>query len=146
MDPLTALEIAEKVGSLAGPLSSVFKGLYEYYQNVKKAPENSRQLRDELYALSDVAQNMNILLAKSSRRASGNIVMDETVVEFEKMLHEMERKVHLPKGTITWERLKWPFSLKETAEYIERIERFKTTLNLALSVFQRYVPNRDKSN
>jgi len=146
MDPLTALEIADKVGSLAGTLSSVFKGLYEYCQNVKKAPEKSKQLRDELYALSDVAQNMNTLLAKSSPRASGNIVMDETVVEFEKMLQEMERKVTLPKGTITWERLKWPFSLKENAEYIERIERFKITLNLALSVFQRYVPNREKSN
>src|SRR5271156_4744803 len=109
MDPLTALEIVEKVGGLAGTLSSVFKGLYDYYQNVKKAPEKSKQLQDELYAISDVARNMKTMLATASRQGSGKIVMDETVIQFENMLHEIERRITLPKGTLTLERLKWPF-------------------------------------
>src|SRR5271163_1811763 len=137
MDPRTALEIVDKVCSLAGTVSVVFKALYEYYQNVKKAPEKSQELQDELYAISHVARNLKTLLSKTGERGGEKVVGDETVIQFEKMLNEIEEKITLPEGTVTLQRLKWPFSQKENAEYIARIERFKTTLNLALSVFQR---------
>jgi hypothetical protein len=144
MDRLSAWEIVEEVCGLAGTVARVFKTLYDYYQNVKNAPEQSQELQDELYEISHIARNMKMLVAKSGRRGREKIVKDVTVVHFEKMLDEIEKKITLPEGSITLQRLKWPFSQKENGEYIARIERFKTTLNLALSVYQRYhcLPNQ----
>jgi hypothetical protein len=131
----------DKVASLGVTISSVFKGLYDYYQMVKKAPAKSQQLHEELYAISNISLNLkkSMMVSKFPSQRTKNFISTETLAQFEDMLHEMERKIALPEGQVTLERLKWPFTLKENLEYIARIERFKTTLNLSLSVHQRYI-------
>jgi hypothetical protein len=134
-DPLTALDVLDKVASLAGALSKVFKALYDYGHSVKEAPEKSQQLQEELFALSNIARRLEVTLAKVSIRGDAKPVPEESITRFVEMLEEMEGKIAIPEG-MSIKRLKWPFSLKENMEYLERIERFKATLNLALNVYQ----------
>ena len=146
MDPFTAVGIVDQVGSLAGTLSSVFKALYDYYQKVKTAPEKSQQLHEELYAISNIARNLSTVVASSANlrveSRDNATISNETVRQFENMLLEIERRIVLPDGLFSVERLKWPFSVNENMEFLGRIERFKTTLNLALTVTQRYIVER----
>jgi hypothetical protein len=135
IDPLTALGVLDNAASLTGTLSKVFKALYDYGHTVKDAPEKSQQLQEELFMLSNIARRLGITLAKASVREAVKPVPDEAVARFAEMLEEMDGKIAIPKG-MSIKRLKWPFSQKENGEYLERIERFKATLSLALNVYQ----------
>jgi hypothetical protein len=53
VDPITALDVLDKVACLAGTLSKVFRALYDYGHSVKEAPEKSQQLQEELFSLSN---------------------------------------------------------------------------------------------
>jgi hypothetical protein len=138
IDPVTALHVLDKAASLAGALSQVFKAVYDYARSVKDAPEHSRQLQDELYNLSNIARRLEITLAKESIPRVKSNVAEDSIVRFVEILKEMERKVAIPEGKMSIKRLRWPFTLKENMEYLEKIERFKATLILASNVHQRY--------
>ena len=134
IDPLTALDVLDKAASVAGTLSKVFKALYDYGHSIKDAPEKSQQLQEELFSLSNIARRLEVTLAKATIRGTKPIP-EEPVTRFVEMLEEMEEKIVIPEG-MSIKRLKWPFSQKENMEYLERIERFKATLSLALNVYQ----------
>jgi hypothetical protein len=138
LDPITALDVIDDAISLAGTLWKVFKALCDYVEEVKNAPKHSDQLHEELYAISKIIKNLKTTVAESPTRRSGTVILQDLVSTFEEMLKEMEMKISLSAKTVSVKRLKWPFSLKENMEYLERIERFKGTLHLALSVYQTY--------
>jgi hypothetical protein len=136
MDPGTALGLVVNVAGLADITFRVFTEIYEYFRAVKSAPTKSLELQHELFALFDIAHNMKNLLSKTSAR-DGNVIPNELVSQFRRVLEEMEGKIKLPEGNVK-QRMKWPFTMKENLEYIARLERFKTTFTCALTVYQRY--------
>jgi hypothetical protein len=143
MDPLTAFGVATNVIGLADVAFRLFKDVAEYYHSVKSAPAKSQELQDELLAISNVTRNLSVLLSNLPV-GKGNVVSDESMAQCQDLLNEIKTKIVLPAGKIK-KRLEWPFTMKENAEYIERLERFKSTFTLALNVYQRYSMNSNLS-
>ena len=56
MDPITAFGVVINVAGLADVAFRVFKEILDYYHEVKSAPAKSRELQDELFAISNVAR------------------------------------------------------------------------------------------
>ena len=136
MDPITAFGVVVNVASLADVAFHVFKEILDYYHEVKSAPAKSRELQDELFAISNVARDMSALVCKTSVETHG-VITNESIGQFRELLKDIEAKIIVPKRSLN-KRLKWPFTMKENEEYITRLERFKATFTLALNVYQRY--------
>jgi len=52
---------------------------------------------------------------------------------------EMANKVEIKDGALSWNRFAWPFTQKENERYLQKLERFKSSFQLALQAFQSYV-------
>jgi hypothetical protein len=138
MDPLTAFGFATNFVSLADVAFRLFKDVAEYYHSIKSAPAKSQELQDELLAISNVTRNLTALIS-NPQVGKGKVISDESLAQFRDLLNEIKAKIVLPAGKIK-KRLEWPFTMKENAEYIERLERFKSTFTLALNTYQRFSP------
>ena len=134
--PDNSIWIATNVVGLADVTFRVFKAVADYYHAVKSATAKSQELQDELFAISNVTRNIALLLSNTPT-GKESVVPDESVTQFRALLEEIRTKIALSAGDIQ-KRLEWPLTVKENAEYIDRLERFKSTFSLALNVYQRY--------
>ena len=141
MDPATAVGIAAAAGQLAEQALKISHGLYQYFHNVKDAPKLSRELRQEAILLSDVVENLCSIFSSRDRRSDlpkpGPSA--DLLHEFKETMMEMANKVEIKDSEISWNRLAWPFTQKENEKYLHRLERFKSSFQLALQAFQSYV-------
>jgi hypothetical protein len=107
---------------------NVFINLSRFYRDVRDAPAQSKELRQELDVLVDV------LMDTQENRGQAFEIPGSVQEEFEKMKHLLER---LSRRTAQSEtqgirRLQWPFRRSENREILDKIERFKSSLNLLL--------------
>jgi hypothetical protein len=134
MDPITAVGLVASVVQLADAARSTFSALFQYYEDVRDAPERSRELREELKALYDILGSLeSVLILKSS--ASTFAVpnsLKSAITQFQEMLDSMTERV-AERKTKGLKRLKWPFTKKENDRYLVRMERYKSTFNAALN-------------
>jgi hypothetical protein len=122
---------------LAGCAFSLFINLTRYYQNVKDAPAKSRELRDELDTLIELLQDIRQTFETTT-----------PIVQLPASFHTEFRNMHCliydlyeqsaPKTVEGIRRLKWPFSKEKNLETLERIGRFKGSLNARLNTLQLY--------
>jgi len=140
MDRATALGVAAAAGQFAEQALKISDCLYHYFKSVKNAPAKSRELRQEALLLSDVletliglfaAQNQPSILPNASKYAA-------TLKEFQETMAEMADKIEIKKGKFSFKRLAWPFSEKENENYLAKMERFKSSFQLALQALQSY--------
>lgn len=118
---------------LAGLTASIS---YGYISGVKRAPQDLRDLTDELQALSNVIVTLKIHTDENSEIPGSVLHMLEKPLEAcARELEELLEKLKM-KGII--DRLKWPLREKETAQWVERIERHKTFFMFALNTDQMW--------
>jgi hypothetical protein len=125
------------VTQLAELLVKVLDGLCGYFENLKNAPTQSQELQNELLVLSQALKNIESACKSSENYSHIDSTFNQFITPLRSMLEGMETKI-IPKGQITFKRLKWPFTAKENAEYLAKIERYKTTLAMAFMTLQRY--------
>ena len=133
--------IAAAARQLAEQALKISHGLYQYFHNVKDAPKLSRELRQEAILLSDVVENLCSIFSSRDRRSDlpkpGPSA--DLLHEFKETMMEMANKVEIKDSEISWNRLAWPFTQKENEKYLHRLERFKSSFQLALQELQSYV-------
>src|SRR5271170_6294526 len=107
----------------------VFEHLYNFYQFIKRAPTRSDELCDELKIIARILERMSTL-PKDLIPGQDCTPLEQTLVEVERLLREMEVAVNdsLPTGML--KRIKWPFTEVENKRYIERIGRYLEALDL----------------
>jgi hypothetical protein len=130
-----AVGLAASVGSLASLALSIVSALYKYGSDFKSAPAHSEQLRKELGDLRSlcdlVEQNVKVTTTGLPECPDGQVAGFKTTLE------DMLKRA-AAKRTSGLRRLKWPFDKAENMEYIAKIERFKSMLNIILNIDQRY--------
>lgn len=129
---LRVVPLAVKVG----------KSLYEYYGNVAEAPAQALRLRQELGTIVAILNTLKDTLECSPTLFQGSEkVLEDALVQFEVLLKEMEARIQDDKAR-GFARLKWPFTEAKNKDYLDKIERHKSSFNLALTLENQYAPTR----
>ena len=134
MDPISGSKIAGEAVSLTIKL---LHNMYVYYNAIRNAPARSAELRRELNMLLGL---LVCLQETSSARKPKNcrvFIPSELLEEMYRLLNDLYARV-APKQTEGLAKLAWPLKQKDNFEYIQKIERYKTGLMIALSNSQRF--------
>jgi len=142
MDPVTALGVAAAASQFAEQVLKLSDYLYDLFKSINNAPKQSRELRQEALLLSDVLANLRSLLSSEKQTASLPKASPsaELVKEFEETIAEIAKRVEIKDGEISWKRLGWPFNQKENEKYLSKLERYKSSFQLALHTLQSFFP------
>lgn len=133
MDPISGFGLVASAIKIAEHSATVFKLLFEYFQEVKDAPAKSEAVQQELLAVSLVLKNL-------ATECDKQLLSSDALNHFGALLNEIQSRTSLQDG-LTMRRLKWPFTQKENEKYIFELERYKSTFTLALVTSQRYSRN-----
>jgi hypothetical protein len=100
-------------------------------------------LRQEALLLSDVLANLRYVLSaeKHSSSLPKASPSAELLKDFEQTIAEMAKRVEIKDGEISWKRLGWPFTQKETEKYLSKLDRYKSSFQLALQTLQSFLPS-----
>ena len=131
MDPLSAVGAAASIAQLASVAKDVVSNMWQFFEAVKNAPKHSKELRQEMAALSDILDNIDEAL--NSPSCNSMFTNSAPFDEFVGMLHHFKTRVDVSQ-TRGVARLKWPFNENENKKWLEQIERYKATFSLALNV------------
>jgi hypothetical protein len=130
MDPFTAVGLVAAVGQLAGSAITIYFNLSEFYEAVRDAPKQSRELRKEIGVLCEILNDLKEVAARPKFTPSGGLT--ESILEVDSLLNEMRNRVKTTK-TKGAKRLKWPFSKDKTEQLLSKITRYKETIILTLA-------------
>ena len=111
-------------------LADIAKYLYDYIENVKGAPERTRELREEL---KYVWLLLNPLRDFLTSKSTNTVQLKSAITEFEEILQQMKARVDESKSQGI-ERLKWPFKKDENNRLLLTIERYKGIFEIALGL------------
>ena len=138
MDFATAFSVATSAAQFVDLSAKVFLCLFEYFRNLKQAPKRSNELQQEAFLLSIVLRDLKSTLeATDSPDPLSKEILNNVVAEFAKVMIDMEKRVEVKGGD--WKNcVKWPFTEKENEKYLLKLERYKTTFHLVLSIIQGY--------
>jgi hypothetical protein len=136
MDPASVVGLLASVTQLAAQVFKVITGLHKYCRDVRAAPARSEQLQREFNNLSKFVTQLQSILGTNSNTLS-RPSLEAEIRGFNEMLQEILRRTAL-RNTRGIQRLTWPFKEAETEEFIVRIERFKSSVNLVITVAQTY--------
>ena len=133
MDPGTILAVAE----LSAKALSV---IAKYYLNVKNAKADIERLLNEIKGFHNVLQKVQELVqSPGSTRLPTSSLLAEAVQQSLIDITTLIDKLHPGKIKRIKQRfrlLTWPLTSKEVDDCITKLERYKTKINLALSVDQ----------
>jgi hypothetical protein len=142
MDPLSALAIASSTAQFLGQTIKVIQGLYGYCQTAYEAPRRSRELQAEVIQVSNVLMDLQSALKSIPEDAQFPKtikLLSESSTEFTQVMNEMASRIEVQQRNLG-KRLKWPFNEKQNNKYLSKVEAFKQTATLSLSIVQLYVP------
>ena len=135
MDPGTILAVAE----LSAKVLSV---IAKYYWDVKNAKADIERLSNEIRSFHDILQKVQKLVQSfGATRLPISVSLAEAVKQSLLDITMLEDKLNPGKGGRVMKRvglraLKWPLTKKEVDDYVAKLERYKTTLGLALNADQ----------
>jgi len=136
LDPITAVGLVASASQLAGQARSVVLNLRNYREAIKKGPEHSAELRQEMDTLLKLLKSLDDAISNDTQLVC-SASLDDSFQELESMLDYMNDRVK-PSETAGLNRLKWPFTMDENKRLLSRISRYKDTLNLALEIQNVY--------
>lgn len=127
--------LAASIASLAELAFAIASALFKYSMEVKAARDQSDELRKELADLQIVCKTVEETVKVETKGLPK--ALESQVVTFKATLEIMLKRT-APEKSSGLRRLKWPFDKSENAEYIAKIERFKSTLHLIVNIEQTY--------
>jgi hypothetical protein len=145
MDPATAAGLALAVWQVSCRIIEV---CHNYAAAVKGAGSQQRKVQRAAQNLRNVLEALRELLSEEDSGVSNSTMglagfmegpLNECREELERLLKRLEPPSWTGKGRLgaAVEALKWPFDEGDTKKAIARLEHFKSTLGLALSIDQR---------
>lgn len=136
LDAVAVVGLVSGVATLADAIIEVFKCLSQYWRDIESAPRRSEELRREIDTLFSLIPKLRDAfdadvddITKEHLKSE----VDDLVAMLQKLLERI--KPNKVKGI---RRLKWPFKEAENSRYISKIERFKSTFSMLMTVGQRY--------
>lgn len=130
-----AIGLASALAGLANLTLQIFTNLYQFYEDVRSAPARSDQLRTEVGSLLDLCKVLQDIVEVQNESLKTSLT--EHINGFNATLNEMSLRTR-PKNAKGVQRFKWCFKAYENMEYISRIERFKSSLNMILHMNETY--------
>ena len=130
------MEVASGIAGLVALTDLLFGKIFWYVKTVKNAPREIAALSTEIRTLSGVLHSLSLVATQlegenydTSLRAHHIYYCHETLENIKFRL----QKFLGSNGRALLTKLKWPFSITETKEVINDIQKHKSTLTLALS-------------
>ena len=135
VDPVSVIGLVASLEQLAAAATNIVCNMYKYYEAVRDAPKRSKELRDEMGAMSDQLNDLVHVVTYKSTASTFHVPTPFTasVKELQTMLDEMNDRVQ-PSKTEGRRRLKWPFTKDQNEQLLQRMERYKTMLNTTLNI------------
>lgn len=130
MDPVTAIGLIASVGQITEGTVKLAIKLTHYFHDVKNAPARSQELRSELRTLASILSLIQETLQIDSRALR---TLEYSIDEFQELLAELSIRI-APERTEGFNKLKWPFTATENEKILAKIERYKSTFNIALTL------------
>jgi hypothetical protein len=142
MDPVTIIGLVAASAQLMDQGASVIKSLSGLYNDVKDAPTQAATLFKEMTTMMDVVTLLKLRLDKFPERIpnSEQDLITMLLDSLNELLQEMRERCDPEQVRGVMRRLKWPFQMKDTDQYIERIRRHTERLSLVLQNEQMYKP------
>ncbi|KAH8148970.1 uncharacterized protein LAJ45_06945 [Morchella importuna] len=146
-----AIGVAASIAGLVQVIATVYGLIHTYAGGVNRADKDRQELLEELKTLSllvvhlqdEVRENWEgspALQALCSRDGVLQGCALECAVELKRLEDRFKHKNRF------LSRLKWPLQAGETKEYVEKIERFKSTVDIALGLDNRASMRRLEEN
>ena len=136
MDPATAVGLAASVTEIA---LGLFFNLSKFYRTVRNAPAQSKSLREEIDSLVDLLVDLQEIFEQEPAD-QGQLPPLKEFENMYKLLYDLRVRTTPSQTNGVIRRLQWPFHQAETKEILSKIERFKGSLNTALSIRQQCPP------
>ena len=139
MELLSALAIATATTPFLAQTLTVAQSLYDNFKTVKRAPELSKELRREALLVSDVLNDLQKASASNVRRVSSFKTgrYAGIIAEFNLTITEMAARIEAKNREVK-KRVKWPFTVNENQEYLNKFEGYTSTFMSALQIVQAY--------
>jgi hypothetical protein len=136
LDAVSAVGLVSGVATLVDVVIEVFKCLSQYSIDVKSAPRRSEELRSGIDTLFHLIPKLRDAFETDINETKKGYLRSE-IREFEAVLRELLERTK-PQKVKGIQRLKWPFKEAENSRYISRIEGFKASFTLIMTIEQRY--------
>lgn len=143
MDPITTIALVSRVVGITELTLQISSDLYQYLRKVEKVPKLSRELHQEVLAISDALVNIGLALKTDPLKLESEVQINETLGGIESTLNEIARRTHIGKESI-FRRLEWPFSQKENADCLSKLKGCNRTISFALFRDVRFYPYNDE--
>ena len=131
MDPITTLHLVTTVTSMACSFISNTGAIIQAVKAVKHAPKHAQELRKEINSVTNLLLALEEVVTQPHFIASSSL--NDDLLDFKSMLDEMNAKMAIMK-TEKLEQVKWPFNMKDTQDKLSKMERYKATFTMALTV------------
>jgi len=143
MDPLTVIGLVAASAQLVDQGASVLKYLSRLYNDIKEAPTQAEKLFNEMTTMIAVITLLKLRFDTFPERIpeSERMPITNSLDTLNDILQEMKTRCDPKQIRGVIGRLKWPFDMNETNQYIERIQRHAGILNLVLQNEQLYTPS-----
>lgn len=136
-DPLSVTASVIGILGLVGKVISSGYEIYQYYEDVKKAPKDIEKLMDELQSLIPVLTALRDYATTDPQLKTLQMLNGprRPLQVCEQELQDLKQKLK-PRKKLkgVMNALRWPLQEKETLRYISVIERHKNLFNLALAM------------
>lgn len=135
MDPLSALGLLQSLDVLAGIARGVVSNMYLYFEAVKNAPKMSAELRQEMGIICTLLDSLGIALAHDDSKSQCQLASSISVPlqQLKALVCDMNTRVSVSQ-TKGLRRFKWPFAKEENERLLTKLERFKNTFTMAMSM------------
>ncbi|KAI5839894.1 hypothetical protein DFP73DRAFT_483664 [Morchella snyderi] len=130
-----AIGLAASIIAVAQLAGKTFQVSYNYFGSVKTAPQEIRELLDELSSLKIVLESLQ-KVADGNPQSEALRQLNKSSGPIERIdgiLKNLYKKLASKDGSKMIDRMKWPLKEKETEKSITMIGRHTTIFNIALS-------------
>lgn len=128
------LSLAASIIAVIDITAKVVSGSYGYISSVVRAPDDLKKLVNELQSFTTVLITLQIC-AHDNPGSAALQQLDNPLLECMLEMKKFQAKLASNKDK-WWARLKWSFGEKETLDFTSRIERLKSSFNVAINAEQ----------
>jgi hypothetical protein len=143
MDPASIVGLVAAGVQFVDFAYKTLKALSHLCHEIAEAPVEASELQYEISSTVGVVTSLKFLLdtapkcVSSSEEGTLNDSLTSAIKITREMLERLEKGISASQKK-KLHRLIWPFKKREVTEYVEKIQRYKGTIQLALQVNQTY--------